>query len=314
VSPHTSTSTLAKWTDGAGHTQEFTSAIFMCLAPLEPKNFAGVTEDGGFETTFRCRDCAGCRNYELLILRRRLVIYFEHIDKAVWCVEFDAAGREPASISAAIARLAPEKFLPGFLPAGENRIAKLYVGRKPPKLELGRSQIRQHKPKQIARPRTSKAWKHPCRGMRRERAKIGANRNRYYLLGLPKLPSQGFLKMLQGGIRKRHPEARQGVRAWRRGFSLYPSEVQQGKEVLASLLAQISARGSRLTVNRRLPKAIAPMLDFPENSTRAMTSGKRDTDRSVSGRGGASCPTSLSGEWLAWAEKMIEKARKSGRT
>jgi hypothetical protein len=106
------------------------------------------------------------------------------------------------------------------------------------------------------------------------RESIGAWVNRFYLGGVDRIKDQVFLKQLRGGIRKRHPEAKQHARAWRRGLTLYPSEVQQGRIVLAKLLSQTSSRGARFTINRKRPTLVAPILD-PKSEQRANGSRRR---------------------------------------
>jgi len=286
----------------------------MCLAAVQPRDFAASTEDGEYETTFRCRKCPGCRAYDALILRRRLAIYFDNIDAPVWLVEFSAEQRDPAGISAAVVRAGKREFLPGYILVDANRIAKIRVGSKPKALKLDRLKISQHKPRLIAHPDRKRAWKRAVRGMRRARSEIGDNRNRFYLPSMPQLPKTAFIKQLQGGIRKRHPEAKQGVRAWKQGLSLYPSEVQQGKEVLAALLARKSSRGNGFKLNARLPKAISSLLTLPQNSSRPATSSTPIQTKLFFSLGDASSTTKPRKELQEALDSLLAKIQAREKT
>lgn len=305
---------LAQWRDSTGTIRSYTSDLTTCLAPNQPKDFAAETSDGLYQTTFRCRDCVGCRNYEALVLRRRLALYFENIDAPVWAVEFSAPGRDPEAICKAIAKARPGYFLPGYLLIDADRIAKIRVGTKPEKLRICGYRYRQHKARLIARPSRAKAWKYASRGMRRPRTDIGANRNRYYLFDLPKIPKEHFLKCLTGGIRKSHPETRSGVRAWRRELSLYPSDASQGKAILAGLLAGKSDVASGFKSNRLAPKALSALLAVPETRRPSKPSDSVTSNRSYSVAGGATCHSSILEETLTIIARMAQLAKERGKT
>ena len=62
----------ATWRDESGRTVATVYGGTACRAPRQPRDLAAATDDGGFESILRCRNCEGCRKYEELELRRRL--------------------------------------------------------------------------------------------------------------------------------------------------------------------------------------------------------------------------------------------------
>jgi hypothetical protein len=259
----------ATWHNLSDEVVDETPGSHWCLAPNNPHDFAAASDDGEYEVIFRCRDCAGCRNYDNWLLRRRLANHYKQRKECVWIVTFESDSLSPSKLSAAVAVASRHEYEQGFLMLASNRIAKLKRGSRPSRSISRRGSIRMLQVKPVSRTSSVRAWSDATSGMYIPRSKIGMWKKRFYLTALAPLKEQTFIKQLRGGIRKRHPEAKVDALAWRRGFTLYPSLVQRGRLVLASLLAKTSARGARFTTNRRTPEAVVRVIQpVSENSAK----------------------------------------------
>jgi hypothetical protein len=263
----------AQWRDADGEVVSQTSDSTICLAPIQPHNFAAASADGLYETVLRCRACIACRRYDALLLRLRLATYFKNTKEAVWAVVCSQESLTLKQLTGRVNRGLTGSLMQGFIRLNSHALVKLAVGPEPKWRSTRRGSPLNIQIFQIAKPWSSRAWRHVCRGLTEPRSSIGAYVNRFYLVDLPKLKEQVFILQKTGGIRKRHPEAHQGMRAWRDGNTLYPSERIQALSVVSSLLAKTSARGSRFTTNsRRLTAAVRilePLSDQRANPTRA---------------------------------------------
>lgn len=325
---------VATWRDGAGQVKRTAPTGTMCLAPLNPRDFAAASDDGHFEAVFRCRDCAGCRKFEDLQLRRRLSAHFGKERRRVWISEFECPSVSPYRLLGRVNRRLSQEYVEGFCRVSSTAIAKLKIGSRPSKAISLRGLTIVTTRYLVSRTASSRAWRRLTRGMLEARSLIGAWQKRFYLTGMPQLEGPAFTKQLKGGIRKRHPEALAGVRAWREGLSLYPSEMMAGREVLASLLAKPRCEGGSIHVNRPRAQRVSDVLESPlanrkkplgRESLKAASGGSlvrgRTAERPdrfesepllVKGSGDAGSPSLLSGFDAIWAAVGGRKRPRAG--
>lgn len=256
ISPYAST-----WRDAQGEVIRSGWTGTMCRAPLNPRDFAAASEDGEFETVFRCRDCPGCRKFEELQLRKRLCSHFGKGEKQIWVIEYELQSDSRSKQWARLNRALRHECEEGFFRVSSTMIAKLRSGSRPSRAMLRRGSMRATTVYQVSHTASSRGWRRLTRGMLEPREKIGAWQNRYYITGLPQLSGETFSKQLKGGIRKRHPEARSYAQAWRRGLTLYPSEAITGRTVLAELLAKRGRFGSAIHINRPRAQRVSDVLE-----------------------------------------------------
>jgi hypothetical protein len=215
-----------------------TSDATTCTAPRFPRDLAAATADGEFESILPCRNCDGCRRFDALILRRRLAEHYKGVTDELWMVVIEAPLAEHARLVARLRRERPDVFEPALYRLGDTHVALVVRGQRPALERIRALGTRHARVDPIGQRRTGHAFRLLVRGMLVERSNYGQWANRFYHRGLAKLEKEEFTVERQGGIRKRHPEARGGMRAWRRGLTLYPNTVVQGQEILSGFIAR----------------------------------------------------------------------------
>lgn len=303
LSPYT-----AAFRDADYEPQQAVQTSTLCWDPTNSRDFAARTDDGEFESVFRCRKCAGCRNYENLVLRRRLAHRYGKERRPVWISEYQSETMPAGVLSSRVARRRPRTFEHGMLRTGPGSIAKIQIGSRPQRTKFPRGNIQAGRIYKITKPASVHAWRHVTRGMKLRRAELGEWQNRYYLVGLEPVKEQSFILELHGGLRKRHPEARADARAYRRGLVLYPSEAMIARTALARVLAQTSARGARFTTNRRRPTAVVRILDPAARRSDEPRPGKTQITRIISSDRDAGSLTPISDLIPLFMSKMRKPA------
>lgn len=243
----------AVWRDRDGRAVKTTTDQFYCLNPVMPRDLAARTEDGEYETTLRCRQCLNCRRYDEHELRRRLAETYREVTDDLWIVVVEAELAAHGRLGANIRRRGVGKFEPALYRLGDSAFAVVARGERPALRHLRSLRPRTVRVEAIGGGRKPRHFRTLARGQLAERADYGAWTNRFYARGLARLPREQKVIEKRGGIRKRHPDAKAGVRAWRRGLSLYPSLVDQGSELVALLLKRDGDLNGRKCTHAKCP-------------------------------------------------------------
>ena len=221
-----------------------------CQAPRDPRSLAAVTADGGYEAILRCRDCEGCRRYEKLLLQRRLAEHFKDHEGELWAltltgpVEFENPLKLPSSLT---------RWLPacvGMIRRGLHGLVLIVAGSRPPRRAPSSPPGWRLTVEKLMASRGARAFAKCASGLMIPREQYGRQTNRWYVRGLKPLPKETFIVQRQGGIRKRHPEAKGGLRAWRDGFTLYASQKTNVIEWLKAMRSWRSQRLDRSSLTR----------------------------------------------------------------
>jgi hypothetical protein len=243
----------ATWRDETGRTVATVYGATECRKPRNPRDLAARTEDGGYETIMRCRDCDGCRKYEELVLRRELAETYKGVTDELWILFVEADPGEHSRLGARIRRGSAGAWEPCLYRLGPQMFALVAKGERPALQRLRALRARTWRLVPVGRGRKPRDFRALTRGLMVEREHYGAWANRFYHRDRARLPRETFIVERQGGIRKRHPDAKGGVRAWRRGLSLYPSLVTQGSELMALLLRRDGDLNGRKCTHEKCP-------------------------------------------------------------
>lgn len=243
----------ATWRDESGRTVATVYGETACLNPRLPRDLAAATEDGGFESILRCRNCAGCRKYDALQLRRRLAEHYKGVTDEISVVIVEAPQVDHCRLASRVRRNKFVRFEPGLYRLGDASFALVARGERPPLDRVRALHGRTWRVEKIGRRRNGRAFRVLTRGMLVERSAYGQWSNRFYHVGLARPDSERFDIERRGGIRKRHPEARGGMRAWRGGLTLYPSLTTQGAELVALLLNRDGDLNGRKCTHEKCP-------------------------------------------------------------
>lgn len=309
----------AQWRDGEGNTVATVWGATACLNPRHPRDLSAATEDRGFEHVMRCRDCDGCRRYENLLLRRRLVEHFKTRRKPLWMIviEPSSSWRGVSATRASLMRCLPG--LMGFFRLSTGRLALLVEGSRPTRSVISSSTVCCVAVRRLKEPSSLRSFRSCASGMLVPRSEWGRQVKRFYHRGLPQLPKETFYLERRGGIRKRHPEALQGHRAWRDGLTLYPSDRARFSEFI-ELVRRSSRHDSRNSAPNRGARSAPPSRSAVPNSADAAGAPVAPAATALrehrlkflkSGRD-ASSGTEIP-RWLAdWGARMTEIARKRG--
>lgn len=193
---------MARWLRDDG-TERFVPATTMCWFPRKPQRLRARRE--GFETVLRCGNCPGCREFERLVLQRRLVETYRSSSAAslteisrsrsaswrspagdrprLFEVTIDCGREIIASMIRGIRRWRGVEIEKGFVRAGADSLVVL--SREPYELvaRLERRKVRVHV-RPVGRLDRARSWRHVARGMIVPRSAYGENINRWYVRGL----------------------------------------------------------------------------------------------------------------------------------
>lgn len=331
---HTINSHAAAWVDGDGNIDHVVLGSTSCERPRAPKHLAAATDDGFFEHVLRCRDCDGCRRYECLLLRRRLAEHFKSEVQPLWLVIVQASIEKQSGLRAKLYRTRNSCDWFGFFRLGQTGFALIARGARPTLYARGCFKSCAVKIIRLRTPARARAWRVASAGVLISRSTYGQNRNRFYVRGLARVKDETFAIMRAGGIRKRHPEAKGGMLAWRDGLVLMPSDRTRVASLLGVLRGGGGRSGATLTVNRQRPKAAVPgsvMTGFrdvarahgvardastavvtPVKHARATTFLPDAGLNSIKYGGDASSKHSLESFASDWLSRMLAKSRGAG--
>ncbi len=285
----------------------------VCWYPRKPSKFASIGQDGA-ESTLRCRECPGCREFERIRLARdRLAAHYGKSRADLWVVEVCAAaavdsGRSPhlqrGEQSAALAerraidRLAlrlrlklrytdAHHSLLGWSRAGAGAVRFLVSGefaartmrRLAAALGASRPAVRQVRRRRGAY--TRRSFRRLTAGMLVARDEYGEQRNRFYFRGLPAAPApQRRQVSTRGGIAERHSLGRErawSVRGWKNGVTL---ELPQAFAIRVRRPRRDARRGTTLLERereRRIARSALESLGLGGLNSGLDKGGKRRT-------------------------------------
>lgn len=213
-----------------------------CEKPRNPRSFAAETEDGGFAAVLRCRDCQGCRRYEMLLLRRRLAEHYREFQGELWAITLISRDQVGGILKLPFSLMRRLPNCVGMIRRGLRGLVLIAVGSNTTRRVFDSIPGLLASAKRLAPKRGGRAFKDCVSGLMIPRADYGRQVNRFYCRGLPALPRETFIVSKRGGIRKHHPEAKAGHRAWREGLTLYASERTKVTEWLAAMRSWRSQR------------------------------------------------------------------------
>jgi hypothetical protein len=192
-----------------------------CLNPRTPSKYAAVDDDSGQEHEVRCRDCAGCREYERRELCIQLDTYFAAYGGDLWLIVVEAESEDQGHIRARLSRMKSLRDSMGFYRLGSKAFAFIVAGKQPHSRVL-RTQTRLsvHIVK-VRRSRGKRAWNPLTWGMLVPRVEYGPNLNRFYHRGLPRVERNKWNVRKRGGMRARNPWVGRGAIAVRGDVALY---------------------------------------------------------------------------------------------
>ncbi len=305
-----------------------TDASTICWAPRKPSAFAAYDERGR-EHIIRCGWCGGCREFDRRRLAKRLVAHYQEFEGDLWLVEIPCALPIQSALCARLHRNRLVEFDPGFYRLGAEKIALIVRGAKPDLHAVPALANAGAKAFKVLRSRGQRAWRPLTLGMLRSRDEYGEQTKRFYHRGLPKAERESWSVTTRGGIRKRHPQLRVGVRAFDGCEAIYPPEAWQPIRVarrrgpiekriskttpIAAVLENIMPRLAGATLAIRSlspPRGGAAHLEMA--GSRASRNIHSPNSRSLNSIKGASYTSSLRSDrnfFIDWAERMQEKAR-----
>lgn len=324
----------ASWRDEHGGIVASVYGDTICLSPVDARNLAAISADGNYESTLPCRKCEGCRRYQMLVLRRRLVEGFKSCREKLWTLQVDCSPSVRQWVIRTLRRTMMRTEWLGYCISKDGFVALIAKATQPRLSAWITGPTRLYRAKPVkARARLS-GWRKLTVGLLIPREVYGEQVNRFYFRGLAPYQREPLEVQTKGGIRKRHPDARAGVRAWRNGLSLYPSQRCLVREFLSRLRNSCARASATLTINR--PRALArvsesgsalklvlqralPMrqrsLGKPVRHKDAPTGATDAPERTpLSFKGGrdASSDIPLPRDLAEWVLKMTHKARTRG--
>ena len=248
----------AEWRDERGEVVARIAGSTECLDPVMPRHLAARTEDGFFETVLPCRKCVNCLRRADFQLRKRLVEHFKDSEATLWLVTVEATLERQSVLRARLSRTASCSASFGFFRVGAAGFALIVSGARPNLRAIRSSLSCTAKATRIRKPRVARAWRAAPAGMQISRSVYGEWTKRFYMRGLKPLRGEKFIIERRGGIRKRHPEAKAGFRAWRDGLTLYHSDLATVAEWMSVLAPARAAAASAYLVNRRRAQRAVP--------------------------------------------------------
>lgn len=272
----------AVWRDRNGRAVKTTTDELYCLAPVLPRDLAARTEDGEYETTLRCRKCLNCRKYECLRTRRRLAAHYKGVTDELWIVTVEGCAGEASRLRTRLHRHRVGAALEGFYRLGDTGFAMVARGERPALQHIRALRTRTVRVEKLGQRRKPREFRALVRGLMAEREHYGAWANRFYHRTLAQHPKETFTIERRGGIRKRHPEAKSGVRAWRRGLWLDASVVTAGSELMALLLKRGGELAGRKCTHGKCPPECCRLKYRAPAATSPVKSGARASAPSCS--------------------------------
>jgi hypothetical protein len=322
---------LATWRDADDNIVASVYGDTICENPVLPRDLAATTPDGRYECALPCRKCGGCRRFQRLKVSRRLAEYYKEESATLWQVTILASSALDSSLIARLSRTPSFYELLGFCRLGVNGYALIVRGRRPnPRAIPG---LRQYSVtiRRVSRPGRARAWRGATRGLLVSRSKYGPQVKRFYFRGMPQLSRELMDLQRKGGVRKRHPEAKFGFRAWRDGLTLYPSANVLWRQITNLVQTRRSRRECAFDlIRRRAQRAVsetamtgfrdaavghAAMGDpssaiFPAGETATAASAILKTGlNSIKAGRDASSSSGNAEKFAEWGKKMAAKAR-----
>ncbi len=305
-----------------------TDASTICWAPRKPSAFAAYDERGR-EHVIRCGWCGGCREFERRRLTKRLVALYRDFDGDLWLVVIPCALEFQSALCARLHRNRPIEFDPGFYRLGADRIALIVRGAKPDLHRVRALANAGAKAVKVLRSRGQRAWRPLTLGMLRSRDEYGEQRKRFYHRGLPKAERETWRVTTRGGLRKRHPQLRIGVRAFDGCEAIYPPKAWQPIRVvrrrgpivkriakttpIAAVLEKMMPRlaGATLAIRSLSPRGEAAHFEMTGSraSRNFIISPQSRSLNSIKGASYISSLQSSPSYFADWAERMRQKAR-----
>jgi hypothetical protein len=245
----------ASWREPDGNIASTIYGGTVCLSPVEPRSFAAASGDGRFESILPCRQCEGCRRYQMLTLRRRLVERYASCREKLWSLQVECSHLQRRTLVRQLRRTMTLGAWLGYC-LWDGGFVALIAGARPTRPRAWTTgTIGSWHARVVKGHARLRAWRNLTIGLLVSRDHYGEQVNRFYFRGLPHLPRETMQIEVKGGIRKRHPDSRDGVRAWRDGLTLYPSAVGYFREFLSRLRSASARASATLTINR--PRALA---------------------------------------------------------
>lgn len=181
-------------------------------------------------------------------MRRRLADHYKEERREIWILTIESADVEVVGLCKRVRRSRFASFEPCVYRLGNSRAAIVAIGERPAVHDIRALRAKTFRLSQIGPDRKPRAFRNLTRGVVVPRGDYGAWADRFYHRSLAKHATQTFIVQLRGGIRKRHPEAKAGVRAWRRGSWLQASPVTAGREAVDLIIKRDrSLNGRRCT-------------------------------------------------------------------
>lgn len=176
-----------------------------CLNPRPLSKYAAVSDDGEQEHAIRCRDCAGCREYERRELCKLLDTHYASQSEAIWLVIVECPLSMQTLLAARLHRVSGCAFEPCFYRLGVEMFALTAVGRSPRPSALRTLNGYRVTVRRVQRGRGKRAWNLLTWGMLTPRAYLGRDLNRFYHRGIAKAERLKWNVRWRGGMRTRHP-------------------------------------------------------------------------------------------------------------
>lgn len=212
----------ATFRTGGGEIVGTTWGGTLCWYPRKPSSLACVSRDGDREHVIRCGWCPGCLELDRRRLADQLVEWAKKQVGKIWVAIIQCPLSKQSSVMARTRRTASFASSTGFYRISPQTCALLIVGKRPNTYSSGSSKSIAYELHAIKTTRGRRAWGLLTSGLLVSRDEWGAETNRFYHRGLPKLDGERWQVKTSGGLRKRHAGAGQGVRAVRDDVFLFP--------------------------------------------------------------------------------------------
>ena len=243
----------AAWRDDQG---ELVASVYggtTCEAPVDPRNLAAKSADGNFESALPCRKCGGCRRFQRMRLQSRLVAQEWGEEERLWLIEVECEQSQGSKLAARLSRVLTPNSYRGFFRNGPAGIVAIAAGRRPSVRALRTLVGPMLWLSAVRNSSRRRSWSRSTRGILVARKVYGAQVKRWYVRGLKPLVRDSMALERKGGIRKRHPEAQAGARAWKDGLTLYAAQKTQVVEFISRVRSRRLQGGRIIIVNQPRP-------------------------------------------------------------
>jgi hypothetical protein len=203
----------ATWRDRAGEIVGTTSGSTICWYPRRPSKLASVSDDGRRASVIRCGFCIGCRELDRRRVADRLRMRFADTKEDLWLVEIKARSESsvPTRILRSLTRRLPGRS--GFLRLGPTSLALVVLGEKPTFHARILRMLNCSRIERISKPAKRRSWSKATRGLLVSRDEYGADRNRFYMRGLPRLERERWNISKRAGVAQISGVRVKGIRA-----------------------------------------------------------------------------------------------------